>query len=64
METLRGRADLLSGLHNIETGKYSVQSANEFHLPASDKWKTQMDQQFVELLCEEAPEEADRGIVR
>lgn len=44
-------------LLNLESGKYSVQSADKFHLPVSDKWKGEMDQQFVELLIEEAPEE-------
>ncbi len=43
-------------LQNVESGKFTVQSADEYHLPVSAEWKTKMDLQFVELLIEDAPE--------
>jgi hypothetical protein len=48
-----------SCLLSLATGKYSVQSADFYHLPLTDQVLRNFKQQFVELLCQCDP--ADRA---
>lgn len=46
-----------SCLVSLATGRYSVQSADFYHLPLSDQAFTGFAKQFVELFCESDPAE-------
>jgi len=42
---------------NLQSGKYSVQSADFYRLPESPAQSAQLERQYVELFPEEAPDE-------
>lgn len=41
----------------VSTGRYSVQSADFYKMPFASKQAADMEQQFLELLAEQAPHE-------
>jgi hypothetical protein len=42
---------------SLRTGKYSVQSADFYHLPENPAQSDQLDRQHIELFVQQAPDE-------